>query len=81
MTGGVPDADADEDAAAAAEGGQVQDRAGIQARLRRAPEVIETDTWTNRTQRTRQPRNFYQAAGNGIRKRKWFISAERSSAK
>ena len=61
MTGGVPDTDADEDAAAAAEGGQVQDRAGIQARLRRAPEVIETDTWTNRTQRTRQPRKCYQA--------------------
>ena len=44
MTGGVPDTDADEDAAAAAEGGQVQDRADIQARLRRAQEVIETVT-------------------------------------
>ena len=43
--------------------GQVQEgaRADIQARLRRAPKVIETDTWTNRTERTRQPRNFYQA--------------------
>ena len=43
--------------------GQEQEgaRADIQARLRRVPEVIVTDTWTNRTQRTRQPRNFYQA--------------------
>ena len=47
-------------------------RADIQASLRKAPEVIEKATWANRTQRTRQPRNFYQAAGNGIRKRKWF---------
>ena len=59
VTGGVPDTD--NDAAAAAEGGQVQDRADIQARLRRAQEVMETVTWTNRTQRIRQPRNFYQA--------------------
>ena len=36
-------------------------REDIQARLRRAQEVIETVTWTNRTQRIRQPRNFYQA--------------------
>ena len=43
--------------------GQEQEgaRADIQARLRRAPEMIQTDTWTNRTQRTRQPRKFYQA--------------------
>ena len=32
-----------------------------QARLRKAPEVIETATWTNRTQWTRQHRKFYQA--------------------
>ena len=36
-------------------------RKDIQARLRRAQEVMETVTWTNRTQRIRQPRNFYQA--------------------
>ena len=36
-------------------------REDIQARLRRAQEVMETVTWTNRTQRIRQPRNFYQA--------------------
>ena len=46
-------------------GGPGQEQAGaredIQARLRRALEVIEMATWTNRTQRTRQPRKFYQA--------------------
>ena len=36
-------------------------RAGIQARLRRAPEEIKTDTWNNRTQKTRLSRSFYQA--------------------
>ena len=41
--------------------GQEQEGAGedIQARLRRAPEVIVPDTCANRAQRTRQPRNFY----------------------
>ena len=57
--GGVPDADA----AAAAEGGQVQGgaREDIQVRLRRAPDVIMSDTWANRAQRTRQPRDFFKA--------------------
>ena len=36
-------------------------RGEIQARLRRVPEVIMPDTWAKRAQRTRQPRNFYQA--------------------
>ena len=38
-------------------------RMDIQARMRRAPAVMalmEKDTSTNRTQRTRQPRKFYQ---------------------
>ena len=35
-------------------------RADIRASLRNAPLVIEKVTWTNRTQRTRQPK-FYQA--------------------
>ena len=45
------------------EGGQEQEgaREDIQARLKKAPEVIETATWTNRTQWTRQHRKFYQA--------------------
>ena len=56
-------ADADQDRAAAAEGGQEQEgaRPEIQARLRRAPEVIVTETWANRAQRTRQPRELFQA--------------------
>ena len=36
-------------------------RADIQARLRRAPEVIVAETWANRAQRTRQPRDIFQA--------------------
>ena len=47
VTGGVPGQE------------QAGAREDIQARLRKAPEVIETATWTNRTQWTRQPRKFY----------------------
>ena len=36
-------------------------RPDIQARLRRAPEVIVADTWANRPQRTRAPTDIYQA--------------------
>ena len=56
-------ADVDEDGAAAAEGGQVQEwsRADIQARLRRAADVIMAETWANRAQRTGQPRELFQA--------------------
>ena len=36
-------------------------RADIQARLRRAPEVIVAETWANRAQRTRVPRELFQA--------------------
>ena len=36
-------------------------RPDIQARLRRAPEVIVADTWANRPQRTRAPTDKYQA--------------------
>ena len=36
-------------------------REDIQARLRRALDVIVSDTWGNRAQRTRQPRSLYQA--------------------
>ena len=49
-------ADADQDSAAAAE-----DRPDIQARLRRVPGVIVAETWANRAQRTRVPRDIYQA--------------------
>ena len=65
--GGVPDADA----AAAAEGGQVQEgaREDIQARLRRAPDVIVSGTWANRAQRTRQHRGIFQAGTKVVVKR------------
>ena len=49
-------ANADQDGAAAAEA-----RPDIQARLRRAPGVIVTETWANRAQRTRVPTDIYQA--------------------
>ena len=49
-------ADADQDGAAAAE-----DRPDIQTRLRRAPGVIVAGAWANRAQRTRMPRDIYQA--------------------
>ena len=56
-------ADADHDGAAAAEGGQVQEgaRPDIQARLMRAPGVIVAETWANRAQMTRVPRDIFQA--------------------
>ena len=52
-------------------GGQEQEgaRADIQARLRRAPEVIMPDTWANRAQRTRQPRDFFWAGTREREKR------------
>ena len=51
--------------------GQEQEgaRADIQARLRRAQGVIVTDTWANRAQRTRQPRDFFQAGTKEREKR------------
>ena len=36
-------------------------RPDIQARLRRAPGVIVTETWANREKRTRVPRDIFQA--------------------
>ena len=64
-------ADADQDGAAAAEGGQVQEgaRPDIQARLRRAPRVIVTETWANRAQRTRVPRDIFEAGTKKVVKR------------
>ena len=57
-------AKAEQDGAAAAE-----DRPDIQARLRRAPEVIVAETWANRAQRTRVPRDIYQAGTKkGVKK-------------
>ena len=44
-------------------------REDIQARLRRAPDVIVSDTWGNRAQRTRQPRSLYQAGTKVVVKR------------
>ena len=57
VTGGVP--------------GQEQEgaRADIQARLRRAPDVIVSDICANRAQRTRHPRNFYQVGTKEREKR------------
>ena len=56
------DADTEDDGVAATEGGQVQGgQGGHTARLRRAPEVIMSETWTNIAQRTRQPRELFQA--------------------
>ena len=44
-------------------------RPDIQARLRRAPEVIVADTWANRPQRTRAPTDIYQAGTKtGVKK-------------
>ena len=47
----------------AAEEGQEPEgaRPDIQPRLRRSPEVMVTETWANRAQRTRQPRYIFQA--------------------
>ena len=55
--------DADKDGAAAAGAGHVQkgSSADIQARLRRGPDVIMPETWANRAQRTRHPRELFQA--------------------
>ena len=50
------EADADQGGAEAAE-----DRPDIQARLKRAPGVIMEATWANRAQRTRVPRDVFQA--------------------
>ena len=52
-------------------GGQEQEgaREDIQARLRRAQYKIVTDTWANRAQRTRQPRDFIQAGTKEREKR------------
>ena len=36
-------------------------RPDIQARLRRAPGVIVTETWANRSQRTRRATDIFQA--------------------
>ena len=44
-------------------------REDIQARLRRAPDMIVSDTWANRAQRTRQPRDLYQAGTKAVVKR------------
>ena len=44
-------------------------REDIQARLRRAPYMIVTDTWAKRAQRTRQPRDFIQAGTKEREKR------------
>ena len=44
-------------------------REDIQAKLRRAPDVTVTDTWANRVQRTRQPRDFFQAGTREREKR------------
>ena len=44
-------------------------RPDIQARLRRAPEVIVADTWANRPQRTRAPTDIYQGGTKtGVKK-------------
>ena len=63
--------DTDQDGAAAAEGGQEQEgaRPDIQERLRMAPEVIVTETWANRAQRTRQPRVIFQAGTKKVGKK------------
>ena len=68
--GGDADAGADDDEAAVAEEGQVQEgaRADIQARLRRAPGVIVAKTWANGAQRTRQPRELFQAGSKEVKK-------------
>ena len=44
-------------------------REDLQARLRRAVDVIVTDTWANRAQRTRQPRDFFRAGTREREKR------------
>ena len=44
-------------------------REDIQARLRRVPDGIVSDTWANRAQRTRQPRSLYQAGTKVVVKR------------
>ena len=67
---GEDGADADQDGAVAA-GGQVQQgaRPDIQARLRTAPGLIVTETWANRAQRTRQPRDIFQAGTKKVVKK------------
>ena len=59
-----PDADGDDEGGADTDQGgaeAAEDRPDIQARLKRAPGVIMETTWANRVQRTRVPRDVYQA--------------------
>ena len=55
-------------------------REDIQARLRRAPQVILPDTWANRSQRTRAPRQLYQA-GETNRDRRGERGGQSTSAR
>ena len=61
MQEGDGERDDDEDA--------TDSRPDIQARLRRAPGVIVAETWANRAQRTRVPRDIFQAGTKkGVKK-------------
>ena len=53
--------------------------ADIQARLRRGPDVIMPETWANRAQRTRHPRELFQAGTKKEVKRlgKWRKDRQR----